>query len=180
MKIYLVRHGQTASNVKQAYMGQKIDESLNETGRKEAIKLISELPKNLDLILSSPLKRASETAEIISQEFNVPIQYRKELVERDGGKISGMLWSDIEKEFGLSLDHFQSMLDYDFTVFGGESIGQVRTRIERFFEELEKYKGKKILVVTHGGIIKVMHAIKPQASGRYTPVTNAKVIEFEI
>ena len=66
MKIYTVRHGQTEWNKKGLYQG-KTDVPLNEEGKKQAMLVKEKLKdKKIDLIISSPLKRAKETAEIIS------------------------------------------------------------------------------------------------------------------
>ena len=68
MKIYITRHGQTDSNKERKLMGQKIDDSLNEVGIKQAKELAKSLfEEGFDIIFSSPLKRASETSEIIKK-----------------------------------------------------------------------------------------------------------------
>ncbi|MBX4204773.1 MAG: histidine phosphatase family protein [Candidatus Doudnabacteria bacterium] len=181
MKITIVRHGETDSNIEHRYMGQKIDESLNETGVQQVEKLALHLSPDFNLILCSPLKRAFETAQIISKKLNIPVEIKRELIERDGGELSGMLWKDTVAKYNLSLSTFEKNLDFDFSPYGGESIEQVRQRVNKFFDDVEKnYKDKKLLVVTHGGTMKVMHALKPQNKEGYIPTTNAKLIEFEI
>ncbi|MFH8132552.1 MAG: histidine phosphatase family protein, partial [Candidatus Aenigmatarchaeota archaeon] len=67
MKILLVRHAETEGSEKGIFLGS-IDESLNEKGRKQAEKLAERLKKEkIDVIFSSKLKRAKETAEIINR-----------------------------------------------------------------------------------------------------------------
>jgi len=68
MKIFFVRHGETDANAKKIMMGQRIDEPLNEFGRRQAEELASLLPNSFDIIFSSPLKRTAQTAEIISKK----------------------------------------------------------------------------------------------------------------
>ena len=81
MKIYTVRHGQTEWNKKGLYQG-KTDVPLNEEGKKQAMLVKEKLKdKKIDLIISSPLKRAKETAEIIS-DFKIKIITDSLIVER--------------------------------------------------------------------------------------------------
>ena len=66
LKIYLVRHGQVNHNLKKIYSNE--DEDLNETGIKEAYELREKLENiSYDVIISSPLKRALHTANIINR-----------------------------------------------------------------------------------------------------------------
>ena len=86
MKIYIIRHGQTNWNKKGIIQGQK-DIELNETGIKQAEKQIKTFnEKNIDLIISSTLKRASLTAQTISREKETKIIYDDKLKERCFGE----------------------------------------------------------------------------------------------
>ena len=89
MKIYIIRHGQTDWNVNKIIQGQK-DIELNNTGEEQArnqIKIFNEY--NFDLIISSTLKRAQKTAQIINSEKNVDIIYDDRLRERNFGDYEG-------------------------------------------------------------------------------------------
>lgn len=88
MKIYTVRHGQTEWNKKGLYQG-KTDVPLNEEGKKQATLVKEKLKdKKIDLIISSPLKRAKETAEIIS-DGKIKIITDSLIVERGLGEYEG-------------------------------------------------------------------------------------------
>lgn len=89
MKIYVLRHGQTNWNVNKRIQGKQ-DIELNEIGIKQAYEAKEKFNLlNIDLIMCSPLKRTKKTAEIINQDKNVHIIYKKELIERDLGEFEG-------------------------------------------------------------------------------------------
>lgn len=89
MRLLLTRHGQTDWNVKGKIQGLT-DIELNETGIKQAEdtreKLLNE---NIDVIISSPLKRARKTAEIIAKGRNIPLLIDPRITERCFGKFEG-------------------------------------------------------------------------------------------
>ena len=91
MKIYVIRHGQTNWNIEGRIQG-KTDIELNTEGTKQALKIKSIIKDyNIDLIISSPLKRARKTAEIINEALNCPIIFDKSLEERGYGIIEGQV-----------------------------------------------------------------------------------------
>ena len=98
MKFIFVRHGETEYNRLNKRMGGWIDEPLNETGLKQAEELARKLKDNFDIIISSPLKRAKKTSEIIAKKFNKKIVFSDYLKERDLGSLSGTMWKEGEKD----------------------------------------------------------------------------------
>lgn len=89
MRLLITRHGQTDWNVAGKTQG-RTDTELNETGIEQA-KTVREKLMNydIDVILSSTLKRAKKTAEIIADKRNIPIFYDEDLVERSYGEYEG-------------------------------------------------------------------------------------------
>lgn len=99
MKIFIVRHGETESNKAKRLMGKRVDESLNFEGIKQANELAKDIYEGeFDVIFTSPLKRASETAEIIANKVKVQIIKKEELMERDFGSMSGKTWDEMTEE----------------------------------------------------------------------------------
>ena len=70
MKLLFIRHGQTEPNRQGRMQGQEVNEPLNETGIAQVEDAVQHLPQSIDVILSSPLKRAFQSAEIINKKFN--------------------------------------------------------------------------------------------------------------
>ena len=114
MKIYVVRHGQTKWNLEGRIQG-KTDIELNEKGREQAKTIRDLIAKyDIDLIISSPLKRAKETAEIINSKLKCPIIFDKALEERCYGEFEGEVRKLIEDEIVNSqmLHNYNLNLDY--------------------------------------------------------------------
>ena len=86
MDILLTRHGQTEWNVLKKVQG-KANIALNETGENQALITAQNLiDEEIDLIISSPLKRALQTAEIINKTKNIPLIIDERISERDFGE----------------------------------------------------------------------------------------------
>ena len=146
MKLYIVRHGETSWNVKKLLQG-KTDISLNENGINQVKTLEHKLPKNkIDICICSPLKRTIETANILYSN----IIKDDLLIERDYG--------DFE---GKSIDYNFISLLWDYKVnyhdHNVESIKECLERANKFLKKIKKYKGKNILIVSHGAFIKALH-----------------------
>ncbi len=96
MKFYFIRHGETDWNKEKRLQG-RTDIPLNDAGRQQARDALKKIiPLNLDLIVSSPLMRAKETALIINEALRLPLHFDDNLVERHFGKIEGMKQDDIK------------------------------------------------------------------------------------
>jgi broad specificity phosphatase PhoE len=180
MKLFIIRHGETDYNKTGKTAGQLFDHPLNIKGIEQAESISKNLPSEIDAIFSSPLKRAKQTAEIINKNYNLKIELRDELMERNYGSLSGKTWEDMAKESGIpNLKEIDYTQKYDYHQFGGESINDVKSRLLNFIEHLENnYKDKKVIIVTHGGILKIMHNQFPQKER--PEIGNATVHEFEI
>ena len=139
--IYITRHGETEWNVEGRCAG-RTDVELNETGLKQAQEIKEKLSNiKIDRVISSPLKRAYQTAKIISDK-DIIIDDR--IIERCNGELEGKLRSEAPKD----IDFNDPNVGY-----GIESIIDFRNRIENFCKELEiKYKNQNVLVVTHAGV----------------------------
>jgi broad specificity phosphatase PhoE len=162
MEIIFVRHGETQHNKEHRIMGQRIDDTLDQDGLHQAAEILAKLPQNCTIIFSSPLKRALQTADIISRHFNIPVKINNWLKERDFGTLSGKTWEQINALAGEDLKQRDENLEYDYKKFGGESVAQVKLRLTRFLDELKaRYPHEKPIVVTHYGLIMLMDALYP-------------------
>lgn len=146
MKLLLTRHGQTDWNVLGKIQGMT-DTQLNETGIKQAQntreKLLNE---KIDLIITSPLKRAKKTAEIIGEAREIPLIEDNGIIERCFGKFEGKT----AKEFNFDeIWNYKLNKQYDDV----ESVGTLFNRVQAFLERIKiDYRDKTVLIVTHGGV----------------------------
>ena len=152
MKIYSTRHGQTDYNKADRILGVT-DAELNETGVKQAQELAWNIKaggKGIDLIISSPMKRAYRTAEIISEVNNIPHITDTRLREWDYGEYEGMHrsaegFAENKINFGVKMGK------------SGESLLDLSHRVYSFIEEIqEQYGDKTVLLVSHGGICRII------------------------
>ena len=158
MKIYVVRHGQTDWNFMNKLQGQ-IDIELNDMGREQARNTAELLKgKKVDLIISSPLKRARETANIINNNYNLSIIEDNRIMERYYGKSEGLTKLE-RQELKKTNPELEYIWNYNKNIdFNNiEVTKDFCNRIYSFLDEIiEKYKGKDILITTHNGVTVVM------------------------
>jgi broad specificity phosphatase PhoE len=99
--ITLLRHGESVGNVEARWQGQS-DYPLTETGRAQANALAERWKLDgmkFDLIVTSPLIRAKETAEIVSSALNVNVEPDSLWLERDNGEYSGLTANEVRNKF---------------------------------------------------------------------------------
>lgn len=159
MKIFFVRHGETESNAKKIIMGSRIDDPLNKNGKRQARALCNLLSEDFDIIFSSPLKRASETAKTVSEYLRITHLTDDRLKEIDVGSLSGKTPEELEDSIRdkMALEKAENKKIMDCKSFGGESVTEVYDRVKNFISDIKnKYPNKKILVITHAGILRAI------------------------
>ncbi len=159
--IYIVRHGETDWNVKNIVQGQS-DSVLNEKGKKQA-KSVSEKFKDatFDVIFSSDLSRAKQTAEIINMEHKLVVNTTKLLREKFLGKYEGGSRKIYEEENKAILEKLEKLTEEENRKFKisdeVESDEEVLVRFITILREIAvTYPGKTILVVTHNGMMRAL------------------------
>ncbi|MEK7653471.1 MAG: class I tRNA ligase family protein [Patescibacteria group bacterium] len=155
---FLIRHAESEKNILGIFDGKKDSAySLTEKGRKQAEEAAKKLKKlKIDLIISSELRRAKETAEIIAGELGLEAQFDPRLNEVYLGKREGKPYLD---EDGKSFTQKWKM-EYDKRLEEGESVKDVEERMLSAWQELdEKYAGKNILLVSHGDTLRALKGV---------------------
>ena len=156
--LLLVRHAQTLSNITGRYMGW-IDEDLSEEGIWQAEQLSRRLSHwAITAVYSSPLKRATRTAEIIASLPSLSVQRLDELGEIRLGAWEGMFAEEIEAKFS-SLWRAWKRDPSDIQMPGGESLAQVQQRAIAAFQSITQVnQGQQVLMVTHDVIVRLLVA----------------------
>ena len=142
----LVRHGQTDWNAERRLQGAT-DIPLNDVGRGQARDAVAVLaPYEWDAVVSSPLSRAAETADLIAEGLGLTVARRvPELAERSFGPAEGM-------QAGPELEALRIPGGFR----GAESEDEAATRGLGALEALaEEFRGQRLLVVTHGTLLRV-------------------------
>jgi broad specificity phosphatase PhoE len=169
-RITLLRHGESVGNAESRWQGQA-DYPLTDTGRAQAHALAerwkSERTK-FDFVISSPLQRARETAEIIAQALAMPVEFEPLWLERDNGEFAGLTAQEVRENF----EHPPFITPYDPVGGIGEGDWELFLRAGQALQSLLKREPAKYLIVSHGGLLnQFMHAvvgIAPQANNAGT------------
>jgi broad specificity phosphatase PhoE len=155
-RLYLVRHGQTTFNVERRLPGQLPGVLLTDEGRRQAQQAavaLSAVP--VSAVVSSPLERARDTAEIIARGWALPIRLDARLVDTDVGRWTGMNLDDLAKS------------DREWTAFvrhtdaappGVERLTHVMARAVESVQDIrgDPSAGDNILLVAHADIVKLI------------------------
>jgi len=148
-KLILVRHGQTEMNAQKLYFG-KLDPPLNDLGISQAYQAKEKLLDiDYDIIYSSPLERAKQTAEICNY-LDKDINYNSKLEEINFGIFEGLTFKEISEKFPDEVKKMEeNWKDYNYIT--GESPKEMFQRAISFLETLDYSKNN--LIVAHWGII---------------------------
>lgn len=181
-KIILLRHGRTYFNANRMVQGIT-DALLDETGLSEAQSVSKSFAdEQIDVIYSSDLKRAYHTALIVSDKINLPVVQTSLLRERGYGEFEGLSWEEIKE----MLWSFKSAWNFKerrwHSSFNLEKRNKFRARVTKFLEMIKKHRGKTVLVVTHGGTIKVILSLLGQRDSfiRKMTIKNTGVIRLVV
>ncbi len=149
MNLYVIRHGQMDPNLNHI-ITTYTDMPLNETGINQANNALKEV-KNIDydVIISSPLTRTRQTADIINYK-KMDVIYDNRIVERNSGEYEGKSSKDVD------LDSYWNYYSKN-KVKGAEEIFHLFTRVYDFIDDIRKrYSNKTVLVVTHDGVCRAL------------------------
>jgi broad specificity phosphatase PhoE len=156
--VLAIRHGQTESNISGNYMGWS-QEDLNQKGY-EQVQLLSERLSNapIDVIYTSPLKRARTTAETVAKPHDLDLVEIDDLIEINLGDWQGVHAGEIRKKWPDMWQ--QSRIDPSVLSWpNGESFAQTAQRSVRTFNTIVKAsQGKLVAIVTHDIIVRIIAA----------------------
>ncbi len=152
-RIYLIRHGETESNRRGIFRG-RLDIPLSDTGEKQAESLKKYFKNiSIEIVFSSPLKRALKTAEIA---FNQKQIIKEELINNlDLGDWSGVEKEKIRVNFPEKWNIWKKSPE-EIKFPNGETLNDVYKRAEMFLTKILKMKEENIVVVSHRSVIKII------------------------
>ena len=197
-KLILLRHGQSQWNLENRFTGWK-NVDLTQKGVEEAIlagKVMKEKNIKIDLVFSSNLKRANETAKLAISQMSLKNLYDKDknlimikdqsLNERDYGDLVGLNKEETARKYGKEQVHIWRR-SFETPPPGGESLKNVLERVDPYFKQNIKNEidnKKNVIIVAHGNSLRaIMIAInlyKPdQISKIELPTGNPFVINYK-
>ncbi len=184
-ELFLIRHGQTDSNVNGLFHGIT-DIPLNPVGIEQA-KLVArrlEAMEHLQSLHSSPLSRALVTAEAIGATIGLVPRVHEGLAEMDFGEAEGLPLSVMIERYPELAARFADLEDDDARFPGGESRHEFHRRVRDVLDQITTDQaGQRILIGTHAGvigsIIAQIHGENPNDWRRY-PIDNCSVTHIEL
>jgi probable phosphoglycerate mutase len=156
-RIVAVRHGETAWNVETRIQGQ-LDVGLNAKGRWQAARVATALrDEGLEVIYSSDLARAFDTARAIGAACGLEVHADTGLRERGFGRFEGKTWAEIETHWPESSARWRAR-DPEFAPEGGETLTTFYARAVAAVERLaQRHPGQAIALVAHGGVMDCLY-----------------------
>lgn len=159
LKLVFVRHGESEKNVLKIRSSTIDKWPLTEKGKLHAKNVAQKLSTmgDFDIIISSPVLRARQTAEIISELLNLPIVFENLIGEYEYGNWNDLIEEEMvekHKDYSEYRKHKKGTQEhFNFKLGGAESRADVIVRIREFLEKIKKeYSGKNLIMVSHGGI----------------------------
>lgn len=161
LNIYIARHGQNLDNLQGILNGHR-DEPLTEKGIEQAHQLAEKIKETgvlFDVVYSSPLSRAFETAKIISTTAGLPQPQKEQLlIERDFGVMTGKKVADIEALCAPDIIKADPVI-YFLSPEGAETFPDLMARGGKALDKIrEQHQSGNVLIVAHGDIGKMIYA----------------------
>lgn len=153
-EILLIRHGETEWNASGRFQGSK-DISLAQEGIIQAKFLKERLQCDFDGVYTSPLSRAMETAEIICEGTSLKPIIENEIREIEFGHWEGLTINEIRDQYPKEFNFWRTDEENADLMGGDLSLRKASHRAkEAILRIANENKGKKVIIVAHGGIIK--------------------------
>lgn len=155
MRLILARHGETDWNVNEVFRG-KLDVELNETGREQARLMADYLAESrISAVLSSPLKRARETAQAVATCQGIEVTVAPELVDMDFGDWQDLSIKTVQDKYPEFFSRWLEQPNH-LKVPGGESLLDVRERALGLISRITAQNKGDALLVSHRVVSKVL------------------------
>lgn len=152
MKVYLVRHGADDDSIRGGWSNHPLtDEGFHQS--EELAKKLKEKNCNTEIIYSSDLLRAKQTAEILAQQLNLKLEYIPDFREVNNGELAGM---DNVVADELYPNLYWKNLEWNQKYPNGESPKEFYERVKAAWGNLINANYKSIILITHGGVINVI------------------------
>jgi len=176
--LFVARHGQTDWNLERRWQGHA-DPPLNATGREQAGRLGDSLAdRGIEVVVSSDLRRAVETAELAGTRLGLAVELDARLREVDVGEWSGLTSAEVEARYP---EGYRRRREGRTGWAEGEDLGAMAERVVSALHDLGAvYPGRRVLVVTHGGPIRAALAACGLDTGSEPAVRNGDVDEISV
>lgn len=176
MNIYLIRHGESTSDIKNEYDGD-YDDHLTKSGLQDAKTIAKKLNgSNIEVVFTSPKIRARETSKIISDVLDCKTSVMDDFAEQDiYGAYLELGKNQPEEEYRRL---GEILVNRDNVVEGSETYKIFKERVIRCFFDITNQPFENIAIVTHGGPIRCIFR-EILALGEFQKIGNGAIIELK-
>jgi broad specificity phosphatase PhoE len=155
--MYLIRHGLTENNAAEmpVMQGSESNPPLSADGQLQARKLRLHLRgRRINAVYTSPLLRASQTAQILVQNQEASISMRQQLIEAAAGRWDGLTYGEIQEQYPSAYNLWlRDPGTYGYP--GGENLSEVQSRVLPFLEQVGlEHSGQRVAIVTHKQVLR--------------------------
>jgi broad specificity phosphatase PhoE len=158
VKLFLIRHAESEANRLDLLAGQ-LDYPLTEKGKNDIALIAQQFHSEhtIDMIVSSPLKRAVQTAEAFASLYALPVQTDKRLIEQDIGIFQGKSYAELGNDKEYEHDRTKR---WNWVPRNGESYKMMADRLRSLFEmSIRNHQDKKVLIVTHAVTLRIIRGL---------------------
>ena len=183
--LYTLRHGLTELNRSKRTGGQRLDVALIEEGRRQAEEARANFAGTpLDVVITSPLQRAIQTAEIVTGWPRERMIIDELATERSFGELEGLTQEEIRQRFPFVVYVPIEHMRYSLNPPGGESFEALRQRARAFLDRtLRAHRGRRVLVSSHQNFMQQLHGelrgVDPYAA-LLTDILNLELNQFHL
>jgi probable phosphoglycerate mutase len=179
-RLLLLRHGESTWNLERLVQGQDDRGVLTDRGRDQVRRSVESMGEAVAAIVTSDLARARESAQIAAQILGLEPRVDPDLRERCFGVLEGSSIEDVPGRLVGVVDGV--VVDADTSPDGGETLREFRARSLRALARAAR-DGVSTLVVTHGGVIRVLKtalAVEPLVGTAWREVDNASLWAVDV
>ena len=155
MQVLIIRHGESEADILNVHEG-RADFNLTERGHAQAVAMAEYVARTFKVsrIYASTLKRASQTAQHLSEATGIQITYEEDLMEFNNGWLAGLTHEEADEKYPEVPD-----LPIDQSVYGQESKVEFRNRADKVLAKIleESKEEQTIAIVSHGGMINQLY-----------------------
>ena len=151
--IYLLRHGKVEGK---AALNGLSDVLVNPELQEQICEALATQDITFDCVVTSPLRRCSDLANLYAERMSVPLSVAPGFQEMNFGEVDGVPFDELEDKWGMLETFWQNPANHQLT--GAESLQSFHDRVTQAWSQLLNNPSDNILLVTHGGVIRILLA----------------------
>ncbi|WP_299693505.1 alpha-ribazole phosphatase family protein [uncultured Vibrio sp.] len=151
--IYLLRHGKVEGK---AALNGLSDVLVNLDLQQQICNALAQYECSFDSVVTSPLRRCSDLANLYAQCASVPVSVAPEFQEMNFGEVDGVPFDELKDKWAMLETFWQDPANHHLS--GGESLQSFHDRVTHAWSQLINHPSDNLLLVTHGGVIRMLLA----------------------